>query len=738
MMNRSLAALALLDARRHYSLLGGPVLSRALAVLAVSLWLIASAPAGAQSQYQFTATFETHEKLPGEVEKLRQLAAQKAWEAWIGVYQELIDEHPDAVLPQGEERLVGLRATLHAMLTELPDAARQAYRRKYDPIARGQWEKARALEDPEAMRQVHLRYRHSRYGPRALRWLADRALDRGEYEIARLAYARLAEEERLQPGWATEEETAWLLLRWGMASTLAGRATEAGEAFDMLTRKHGSRELVVRGVPRRVTQIVAEEREQLRPEAKLEGWPQFAGAPAGARRMVFSVGAALLEAQGPSLTDGEAEQPGAAALARLWTATSTGVLRDRALRLDAGPWGAAVVRPGGTSLFHFLAFPIVGDNRVYLQTPSGARAVDLGDGRILWTNSDLSSTRGSGTVQRRYYGYYRAMRNLQLAPALAGPYLILRAPVGMGDGFSDGRWPVEFALAALDTRTGREVWTRLAGGNPAGSFFNLPTVHTRTIYSGIASPVAGLTEYRAVAVDAGTGERRWTAYLGTGSDPMATADGSPPAVADGVVWVESSLHTLNALDAVTGELLWIYRYQPRPVPYYRSGWQDRMTLPNEPISLIAPVGGRVLFAPRWGDQCVALEGRTGRLLWSAPRGDSRSLFAVDEARVYLCGSEVHALDLNTGARRWSWTAPDARAGYAALAGNRVYVPVGSTLYVLDRATGRQLARVDLGLHGVEPEYGALLMLSDRILLSQPERLFAFGAAEAAAAQTPTE
>jgi outer membrane protein assembly factor BamB len=228
-------------------------------------------------------------------------------------------------------------------------------------------------------------------------------------------------------------------------------------------------------------------------------------------------------------------------------------------------------------------------------------------------------------------------------------------------------------------------------------------------------------------VDAGTGARRWTAYLGTGSDPMSSIDGSPAAVADGIVWTESSLHTLNALDSVTGEILWIYRYQPRPIPYYRSGWQDRMTLPNEPISLIAPAGERLLFAPRWGDQCVALDGRTGKVLWSAPRGDARSLFAVDEARAYLCGNEVHALDLATGARRWSWTAPDARAGYAALAGDRVYVPVGPTVYVLDRATGRQVAQLDLGSHQVEAEFGAALLAGSRFLLSQPERLFALEA-----------
>jgi len=357
-------------------------------------------------------------------------------------------------------------------------------------------------------------------------------------------------------------------------------------------------------------------------------------------------------------------------------------------------------------------------------------AIDARNGKTLWTRGNLN-IRPTLTVRRRYSGYYRTLRNLQLAPALAGPHLIMRVPVGPTDGYSGSRWPSEFALAALDARTGEEIWTRTgappAGAQavPAGSFFNLPTVHTNTVYTGLATPVAGLTEYRAVAVDAGTGQRRWTTYLGTGSDPMATTDGSPPAVADGVVWVESSLHTLNALDLVTGELLWIYRSAPRPIPYYRSGWNDSMTLPNEPISLIAPAGSRVIFAPRWGDQCVALDAKTGRLLWSAPKGEARSLFAVDETHAYLCGNDVQALDLATGARRWSWSAPASPPGYAALAGSRIYMPAGDTIYVLDRAMGRQLAMLPLGAHGVEPGYAAVLVRGRQLLYTQTERLLAF-------------
>jgi outer membrane protein assembly factor BamB len=692
-----------------------------LILLLLSWWplclcgpIISPPAAYGQSQYQFTATFDTHESLPRAVDRLKRLAGRKAWDAWVTSYQELIDKHPDAVLPKGAERLVGLRATLHQSLAGLPAAARQLYRKKFDPVARPLWEKARAEGDAEGMRRVYLQYRHTRYGPRALRWIADRALDGGEYEIARVAYERLSREGSLQPGWATETEMAWLFLRWGIAAALAGHQEQSRAAFEQLGRQYRARELKVGGVARRASQLAIEEQARLRPPAPVgpDEWPMFAGRPAGGRRMAGAV-----DARGP--TD---------RLTQVWEVEELSPSRTADsgvdIHINTDPRGQQNSDGGGTSLFSSLGFPVVGDGHVYLQTSSEAIALDARDGKMLWTNNDLGH--GVPRASRgRSLGYYRPPRNLQRAPALAGTRLVMRVPLVWTDIWGDSRWPAEFALVALDACTGREVWTHLAGGNPPGSFFNQPTVLGNTIYTGVASAVAGLTEYRATAIDAGTGEHRWTAYLGTGSDPMATNDGSPPAVAGGVMWVESSLHTLNALDVVTGELLWIYRYQPRPIPYYRSRWRDRLTLPNEPISLVAPVGNRVLFAPRWGGRCVALDGKTGKLRWSTPCGGARTLFGVDETQAYLCGGGVQALDLATGARRWTWSAPEGVPGYAALAGSRIYMPVGASIYVLDRTTGRQLAAIDLHLDEVEPDSATVLVIGRQLLLSQPDQLVAF-------------
>jgi outer membrane protein assembly factor BamB len=150
-----------------------------------------------------------------------------------------------------------------------------------------------------------------------------------------------------------------------------------------------------------------------------------------------------------------------------------------------------------------------------------------------------------------------------------------------------------------------------------------------------------------------------------------------------------------------------------------------MTQTNEPISLITTASGHVLFSPRWGDECVALDGRTGKPVWTVQKGEARTLFAIDGQRCYLCGDHVQARDLATGAPKWSWAIPDSYAGLAALAGNRVYVPAGPIIYVLDATNGHEVEKLDLTKFGVEQGYEAATVIGGRLYLSVADRLIAF-------------
>jgi outer membrane protein assembly factor BamB len=360
---------------------------------------------------------------------------------------------------------------------------------------------------------------------------------------------------------------------------------------------------------------------------------------------------------------------------------------------------------------------------VYVQGPYSAVALSLADGKPVWNDGDATGEEGSSAGRSFRGGYYR--RSLpQGAPSLDDGLLALRAaPQG-------GAFPMNYVLSVRDARSGKELWRRRPEftheGEGPGMYFNLPALRDNTLFTGIASGSAGITEYRAVALEAGTGDPIWTTYLGGGSDSMAGLDGSPPMVRDGLVWIESSLHTLNALDIVTGEIRTIYRYSPRTrTPAYGMGESQ---LPNEPISLI-PGTGPIVFSSRWGDQVVAIDPATCRLLWSAPKGYANTLVGVDAKTAYLSGThEAAAFELDTGLKRWARQSPEPSSdtGYAALVGDRFCWLVAGKLYALDPATGDTSSVADLtATLGDSAGYTSFLFIGPRLLVGTREKLICF-------------
>src|SRR5205814_871599 len=128
---------------------------------------------------------EENKRVKGQLAKLDALQQQKGWDEWFNTYQLLVDENREGVVTRDEEFLDGLRFRLNGMLAHLPAAQKAQYRTKYDLEARKLFDRASAENNGALMREVYARYRFTSYGPRALLWIADRALDGGNMEIAR-------------------------------------------------------------------------------------------------------------------------------------------------------------------------------------------------------------------------------------------------------------------------------------------------------------------------------------------------------------------------------------------------------------------------------------------------------------------------------------------------------------------------------------------------------------------------
>jgi outer membrane protein assembly factor BamB len=396
------------------------------------------------------------------------------------------------------------------------------------------------------------------------------------------------------------------------------------------------------------------------------------------------------------------------------------------------------------SRFNFLTFPAVAGDRIWTQGPRNLTMLSRSDGRALWDQQDFVLARdeqpSENTNPRTGGIYYRSNRPVQAAPAVEGHLLVSRVPLALGERDSV-TWPADFAIAVFDTRNGTQLWRKIATGEGRAIYFNLPALKGNAVITGTATYKGGITEYNASALDVNTGEPLWSTYLGGGSDPMGAADGSPALVRDGLVWIESSLYTLSALDLLTGEVRLIYRYTPERRSSYRGGFDSSPPIAYEPLSLIgAPppsVDGKstgpIVFVPRWGTEAVGIDPVSGKLEWTAPKAPepstAGSLFAVDGKRAYICGEHLQAINLEGGARAWQWDPQfvGSPMGYAALLGDRIYVPIGAQLHVRSAADGQEIEVLDLSeALGDADTFASLVAVDGMLLFSTRERLVALG------------
>ncbi|MEV6979085.1 protein kinase [Kitasatospora sp. NPDC093806] len=197
-------------------------------------------------------------------------------------------------------------------------------------------------------------------------------------------------------------------------------------------------------------------------------------------------------------------------------------------------------------------------------------------------------------------------------------------PLAVGEGMvvaTDWRG----TIAALDSRTGRERWSR----RDKAGFYWIPAVHRGMVVSVCKGPLDGLG--RISAMELGTGRVRWQRDLGHMSD-------TAPACVGRRVLVSTFHHTVRALDIDSGRNLWVYE----------SGMVS---------STRAGVDGHVVvFRTTPGLRGHDLE--DGRELWSAESregGTGRTAVVTAEGRAFFADvRSIGSVDTRSGRRLWLW------------------------------------------------------------------------------------
>ncbi|MFO0827060.1 MAG: PQQ-binding-like beta-propeller repeat protein [Phycisphaerales bacterium] len=240
------------------------------------------------------------------------------------------------------------------------------------------------------------------------------------------------------------------------------------------------------------------------------------------------------------------------------------------------------------------------------------------------------------------------------------------------------------------------------------------------------------------AIDLANGDVRWATFV-CSSGGMPRRSGRPasrPVVADGSVFVASSVGAVARIDADDGRVRWAYRFL---VP------MRDLRYPCEPWEMGAPavVGESVFAIAPDQSEVVQLEKGTGRLVQSFPTGPTtvwgtpRYLLVDDGAqirppRIYAVGADVVAIDPESPHRaQWTMSKANESAfanregianrsgmrGRVQIAGDVLVVPGLRDVLLVSRDTGRVKERIEVDGPANPVLVGPLLLVGQNATLT---------------------
>lgn len=243
--------------------------------------------------------------------------------------------------------------------------------------------------------------------------------------------------------------------------------------------------------------------------------------------------------------------------------------------------------------------PAVVDGRVYAAAvDGGVHAFDLQTGTKLWHwKSDLRLTGGPGVGN-----------GLVVVGSLKGD------------------------IVALDTDTGEERWT----AKVSSEVISAPGV-------GQGMVLVRSNDGRVTALDAVNGERRW--FWNTELPTLTVRGNDAPVVGPGIVFVGNDDGTLVALSLAEGRPMWDV---PVGQPDGRTELERMADVDGSPV-----LDGTILYASSYKGETLAIDGPSGRPIWSSDKGGPHRLgLSMDKALVSDVAGTVWAIDRSGGTLAW--------------------------------------------------------------------------------------
>ncbi len=718
------------------------------------------------------AALKTDPELQRLVGRSDQFVKEQRYDLAAVLWQKVLDEAGDSLMTQDGRLYISVRSEVEQSLKKLPKLALQTYRISADGEAQAVLSRAPA-DDAQALGEVVRRYFLSSLGDDAAYKLGCQALDRYDFVSA----ARMFEKvlfEYPDPSIPRSE----LLVRYALASARLGDKKTAQLALTELKSVAGPRPAAA--VTSYVSRVVEQPTISLGQDRDL-GWlttlgnPQHTGQMPVTDRAVTSrtlsemwiydfpmvASAAMPQNPNSGVVVFGADAFGGMGIIRGGRSARDSQQAQASREQLIGQWRSNGWRPTTQLLFD--------QGKVFCKTSD--RLISVRDdlysdipAQSAWRNLyELDGMSWTMALYSQNYGMVpRSDDNRPRTPLevlLFGDRVQSCMSISDGLIFSvEGRLVDESKqvaaaapqqrqfqwgavprrvrqnwLACYEAKSLKSVWHRGASDNEKDNSTDLGFLAAPVPFADLLLvPVTEGGTIWLYALSRTDGKTIWKSYLC--DEPVGSASPwSPVSVAvDGSdAYVVCGMGVVIAVDAASGSVHWAVRY-PRSTKLSRQG--NQYGIPNFPLELngwsedTAVVHGRaVLVLASDLDQIVALDRRTGDLLWDTPRtnGSLAADYCVgvsNEGLIVAGKNVIRRYSLTGGKLTWEVMTDDS-FGRAAVTADTVYLPVKDSILVLDSATGKEVSQVGVRLTTNDP-VGNVYVDGEKVWVTGPGRLIA--------------
>ena len=389
----------------------------------------------------------------------------------------------------------------------------------------------------------------------------------------------------------------------------------------------------------------------------------------------------------------------------------------------------------GDPFTHLQSYPVAEGGRVIVSSLESIQALDAGSGRKLWSSNWKSA---GSLLPRQFTGFPISV------PAAKDGRVYLR--------ISEGK---QTALQCYVAETGMPRWSTLSLPQFRHTvWLSDPLIAYNLAIAVFLERSDDETNVHGVAAfDCDTGELRWKQNLLAGNTGSkigteyfaASMQLGPPVTRDGIVYTATGLGSLAALNAFSGEAIWVAGYPRLRLNHPSSGNSgitynvQLRTLKLLSRGAISPAlsGGAVVLAPKDAAGVFGFDRQTGSLLWKQEMLDARFVAGVCDGNIIFADDKVRALQAATGNTAWEFALPANETplnGEPAYLNGLLFLPGRENLILLDAHNGQQkLARPWDARFG---PVGNLAVAGERILGVSADNVVALNFKSGAAGHWP--